>query len=115
MASALMERPAALCCLPYFPPWSDSPSARTRAWRSVPHLASEFVSKSHADYPRPCDGLRRNELRARSEYALDHIGQILAVQLRRPRIRRDADRRVVLGERGIFKPYVRRAHVRACR
>src|SRR5882724_6790713 len=72
---------------------------------------SEFVSEPHAKNPRPRDGLRRNELRARGEYALDHIRQVLGVELRRPGILRDAHGCVVLRERGIFKPKVRRAHV----
>src|SRR5216683_1261924 len=87
--------------------------ARSVMNSSILRLAtSEFVSEPHAKYPRPRDGLRRNELRARGEYALDHIAEVLGVQLRRPRILRDADRCVVLRERGIFKPQLRRAHVR---
>src|SRR6266404_5503938 len=80
----------------------------------VPYAAphSEFESEPHAKYPRPGDGLRRNELRARGEHALDHIRQVLGVELRRPRILRNADRCVVLRKRGIFKPEVRRAHGR---
>src|ERR1700684_2776711 len=66
----------------------------------------EFVSEPHANYPRPGDDLRGNELRARGEYALDHIRQVLGVQLRRPRILRDSERRVVLSEGRIFEPEV---------
>src|SRR5258707_11841585 len=95
------------------PPSTDAQCRCPVSRRCMLRLAtSEFVSEPHAKYPRPRDGLRRNELRARSEYALDHIRQVLGVELGRPRILRDADRCVVLRERGILKPEVRRAHAR---
>src|SRR6266849_2765388 len=83
----------------------------SRRTSSILRLAtSEFVSEPHAKYPRSRDGLRCNELRARGVYALDHIGEVLGIQFRRPCILRDTDGCVVLRECGIFKPEVRRAH-----
>src|SRR3984885_13187425 len=89
--------------------WHAWTRRRTRGRSRAAH--SEFICEPHAKYPRPSDRLRGNELRARGEYALDHIGQVLGVQLRRPRALRDTERCIVLSERGIFEPEVCRAHV----
>ena len=81
------------------------------ATRTGPIARSKFIAELYAKHPRPGDRLRRNELRARGEDTLDHIGQVLGVQVRRPRALRDSDRRVVLSDRGVFEPQLRRAHV----
>src|SRR5271155_5543925 len=73
-----------------------SPGIGSHTTRRAKTRHSELKADPALDHPGPRDGLGRYELVRRGVRALDHIGQVLNIDSRRPGILRDAHRGVKL-------------------